>query len=119
VVTPTPTHHEIAKRAFEHGVSALVEKPMTSSVEETRSLRDLAKSLGVTLQVGHIERFNPVVLAAVRHIRCPVFIECDRIHPFSFRSMETSVVFDLMIHDIDLVLHLVDVPVERLYAAGA
>lgn len=119
VVTPTPTHFDIAKRAFERGVSALVEKPMTPSVEEARALRDLASELGVTLQVGHIERFNPVVLSAARHIRCPVFIECDRIHPFSFRSVETSVVFDLMIHDIDLVLHLVDAPVERLDAAGA
>jgi predicted dehydrogenase len=119
VVTPTPTHYEVARRCMERGVSVLVEKPMASTVEQARELRDLAIQSGVTLQVGHIERFNPVVLAALPYIVNPVFIECDRIHPFSFRSIETSVIFDLMIHDIDLVLQLVDAAVDRLDAAGA
>ncbi|MEM7263280.1 MAG: Gfo/Idh/MocA family oxidoreductase [Planctomycetota bacterium] len=119
VVTPTPTHFEVAKRCMAAGVSTLVEKPMTSTLDEAHQLCAIAEEQGVTLQVGHIERFNPVVLAAVPHVVSPVFIECDRIHPFSFRSVETSVVLDLMIHDIDLVLQLVGAPAQRLDAAGA
>lgn len=119
VVTPTPTHLEIARQCIEAGVSVLVEKPMASTVEEARVLRDLAVRQGVTLQVGHIERFNPVVVAATPHLVRPVFIECDRIHPFSFRSVETSVVLDLMIHDIDIVSNLVNSPVEELDSVGA
>ncbi|MGQ9590659.1 MAG: Gfo/Idh/MocA family oxidoreductase [Planctomycetota bacterium] len=119
VVTPTPAHYEVASRLVEAGVSVLVEKPMTSTLEEARALVDLARRHRVTLQVGHIERFNPVVLAALPHVHDPVFIECDRIHPFSFRSVETSVVLDLMIHDIDIVLNLVNSPVARLDAVGA
>lgn len=119
VVTPTPAHFEVASRLVEAGVSVLVEKPMTSTLDEARALVDLARKHRVTLQVGHIERFNPVVLAALPHVHDPVFIECDRIHPFSFRSVETSVVLDLMIHDIDIVLNLVNSPVARLDAVGA
>ena len=118
VVTPTPLHSEVAKYCIESGVSVLVEKPMTSTVEQAKELSALADATGVTLQVGHIERFNPVVLAAHSRIRDPVFIECDRIHPFSFRSVETSVILDLMIHDIDIVLNLVDSPVAQLEAFG-
>ncbi|MBI4605873.1 MAG: Gfo/Idh/MocA family oxidoreductase [Planctomycetes bacterium] len=118
VVTPTPTHLQVASTLVEAGVSVLVEKPMTSTLAEARELLDVAREHGVTLQVGHIERFNPVVLAALPYIQDPVFIECDRIHPFSFRSVETSVVLDLMIHDIDIVLNLVSSPVANLDAVG-
>ena len=119
VVTPTPYHLEVARKLVDAGVSVLVEKPLASNAEDARELDNYAKRAGVTLQVGHIERFNPVVLAAHPHIKKPVFIECDRIHPFSFRSVDTSVVMDLMIHDIDLVLNLVDSPVAHLDAVGA
>jgi predicted dehydrogenase len=119
VVTPTPTHHAVARKLIEEGISVLVEKPMTSTLEEARALCGFARERGVTLQVGHIERFNPVVLAALPHIKDPVFVECDRIHPFSFRSVETSVVLDLMIHDIDILLNLVNSPVAYLDAVGA
>jgi predicted dehydrogenase len=118
VVTPTPAHFAVASQLVRGGISVLVEKPMTSTLEEARELSRLAREHGVTLQVGHIERFNPVLLAAYPQIRDPVFIECDRIHPFSFRSVETSVVLDLMIHDIDNVLNLVDSPVDQLDAVG-
>ncbi|HVR75237.1 MAG TPA: Gfo/Idh/MocA family oxidoreductase [Planctomycetota bacterium] len=118
VVTPTPMHFDVASRLISAGVSVLVEKPMTSTLEEARELLEIARRHGVTLQVGHIERFNPVVLAALPHIQDPIFIECDRIHPFSFRSVETSVVLDLMIHDIDIVLNLVNSPVAQLDAVG-
>ncbi len=119
VVTPTPSHFEVAKQLMEAGISVLVEKPMASNIEDAREMIRIAEQNGVTLQVGHIERFNPVVLAALPHIENPVFIECDRIHPFSFRSVDTSVVLDLMIHDIDLVLNLVNSPVDHLDAVGA
>jgi len=119
VVTPTPAHLEVARQLMESGVSVLVEKPMASSLEDAREMIRIAEGKRVTLQVGHIERFNPVVLAASPHIHNPVFIECDRIHPFSFRSVEVSVVLDLMIHDIDLVLNLVNSPVAHLDAVGA
>jgi len=118
VVTPTPSHFDVAKRLIENGISVLVEKPMTTTLSEARELDQFAREHQVTLQVGHIERFNPVVLAALPHIHEPIFIECDRIHPFSFRSVETSVVLDLMIHDIDIVLNLVDSPVAHLDAVG-
>jgi predicted dehydrogenase len=118
VVTPTPTHLNVARRLIQNSVSVLVEKPMTSTLEEARALLEAARQEGVTLQVGHIERFNPVVLAGLPHIHDPIFIECDRIHPFSFRSVETSVVLDLMIHDIDIVLNLVSSPVAQLDAVG-
>jgi len=119
IVTPTPSHFEVARQLMEAGISVMVEKPMASTVDDARKMIGIARENGVTLQVGHIERFNPVVLAALTHIDNPVFIECDRIHPFSFRSVDTSVVLDLMIHDIDLVLNLVDSPVDHLDAVGA
>ena len=118
IVTPTPSHAAVAKTCIDEGVSVLVEKPMTSTVPQAQELIRDAKARGVTLQVGHIERFNPVVLAAHPRIREPAFIECDRIHPFSFRSVETSVILDLMIHDIDIVLNLVNSPVVHLDAFG-
>lgn len=118
VVTPTPSHHVVATKLISHGVNVLVEKPMTSSLDDARELDKFARERNATLQVGHIERFNPVVLAALPYIHDPIFIECDRIHPFSFRSVETSVVLDLMIHDIDIVLNLVDSPVAHLDAVG-
>lgn len=119
VVTPTPYHFDVAVRLMKAGISVLVEKPMASTIQEARDMIEIAKSTGTRLQVGHIERFNPVVQAAAPHVDKPVFIECDRIHPFSFRSIDISVVMDLMIHDIDLVLNLVDAPVASLDAVGA
>ena len=119
VVTPTRAHLKVAKDLMESGISVLVEKPMASQLDEAKEIIRIADANGITLQIGHIERFNPVVLAASPYIRNPVFIECDRIHPFSFRSVDVSVVLDLMIHDIDLVLNLVDAPVSHLDAVGA
>jgi predicted dehydrogenase len=119
VVTSTPAHFEVARQLMEAGISCLVEKPMASTIDDARKMIEIAKAHRVVLQVGHIERFNPVILAAMPFIRNPVFIECDRIHPFSFRSVDTSVVLDLMIHDIDLVLNVADSPVDHLDAVGA
>ena len=119
VVTPTRFHLGVARELIEAGVSVLVEKPMASTIEEACEIIELADRHDVTLQVGHIERFNPVILATYPHIKNPVFIECDRISPFSFRSIDISVVMDLMIHDIDLVLNLINAPVAAVDAVGA
>ena len=106
IVTPTPLHRQTAEPFLRAGKAVLVEKPLAHTLEDAQALCDMADQSGAILQVGHIERFNPVVRSALREIGQPSFIECDRIHPFSLRSTETSVVHDLMIHDIDIVLHL-------------
>lgn len=106
IVTPTPLHRQTAEPFLKAGKAVLVEKPLAHTLEDAQALCDIADQFGATLQVGHIERFNPVVRSALREIGQPTFIECDRIHPYSLRSTETSVVHDLMIHDIDIVLHL-------------
>lgn len=119
IVVPTPMHFEMARPFLEAGKSVLVEKPLASTLEQADALNQAAEDSGSILQVGHIERFNPVIAAALPYIQAPLFIECDRIHPFSLRSTDVSVVLDLMIHDIDLVLHLVDDELEELDALGA
>lgn len=119
IVVPTPLHHEVALSFLDAGKGVLVEKPLASTLEQADALIERAERGGATLQVGHIERFNPVVMAALPHVQKPLFIECDRIHPFSLRSTDVSVVLDLMIHDIDLVLHFTDDEIEDLDALGA
>ncbi len=119
IVTPTPSHLDSALPFIEAGKSVLIEKPLASTLDQADRLIAAAEDHGVTLQVGHIERFNPVLVAALPHMGEPLFIECDRIHPFSLRSTEVSVVLDLMIHDIDLVLHITDDEPEEIDALGA
>jgi len=118
VVTPTESHYPIAREFLEMGVSVLVEKPMTMSVEEAKSLVEVAKGSQGALQVGHIERFNPAVQAAKRYIDAPRYIESIRICPYSFRSTDISVVLDLMIHDIDIILNLSKSPLKKVEAVG-
>ncbi len=118
IVTPTTCHHEIACAFLEAGVSVLVEKPMTISVEQADDLIRLAAKTGAKLQVGHIERFNPAYLAIRDHLLNPAFIECHRLSPYSFRSTDVSVVVDLMIHDLDLILDIAGVPAVSVEAAG-
>ncbi len=119
VVVPTPVHLEAARTFLEAGKGVLVEKPLAATLAEADELISIADRSGSTLQVGHIERFNPVLSAALPHIDRPVFIECDRIHPFSLRSTDVSVILDLMIHDIDLILHVIDGEVTSVDALGA
>ncbi len=107
IVTPTPFHLESALPFIEAGKAVLVEKPLAATLEEADQLCRAAEKSGAVLQVGHIERFNPVIRSAIGIIEKPLFIECDRIHPFALRSTEISVVHDLMIHDIDIALHLI------------
>ena len=106
VVTPTVTHHEVARPFLEAGISVLLEKPMTATVAEADDLIETAALNGAKLQIGHIERFNPAYLAVHPLVNKPAFIECHRLSPYSFRSTDVSVVLDLMIHDLDLVLDL-------------
>jgi len=118
IAAPTRLHFPIAKDFIEAGVPVLVEKPMTSTLEEAEELVALAKSQGVLVQVGHIERFNPAFVEIRKVLDKPGYIEADRISPFSFRSTDISVVLDLMIHDIDIILQLIGSEVERVDAVG-
>ena len=118
VAVPTVAHFEVASWLLERGIPALVEKPMTATLEEARALTQLARDRGVCLQVGHVERFHPVLRAAKRLQLEPRFIEAHRLAPFSFRSTDIGVVLDLMIHDLDLVLHFVGSPLAAVHANG-
>ncbi len=118
VVTPTPTHHVIAKAFLEAGAHVLVEKPMTVTVEEGVDLIAAAKHAGRILQVGHLERFNAAVQAVQPILTVPRFIESARLAPFKQRGTEVDVVLDLMIHDIDLILSIVRSPVVAVDAIG-
>ncbi len=118
IVTPTVTHHALAKPLLEQGKHLLVEKPMTDNTDRAAELVRLAKRHDCVLQVGHIERFNPV-FQYLREAACePRFIESHRLSPFPARSMDIGVVLDLMIHDLDIVLAFVRSPVEQVDAAG-
>jgi predicted dehydrogenase len=118
VAAPTELHHEIAKEFLEAGVAVLVEKPMTKTLEEGERLVAIARAKGVTLQVGHVERFNPAVMAVQRFIKPPRFIESHRLSPYTFRSRDIGVVMDLMIHDIDIILHLAQSELVNVEALG-
>lgn len=119
IAVPTPAHFEIAKTFLQQGVHVLVEKPITTTVEEARELIALAQRHACVLQVGHLERFNPAVVAATKMLQTPRFIESHRLAPFKLRGTDVSVVLDLMIHDIDLIQELVGAPLERIDAIGA
>ena len=118
VATPTPTHHKIVKNLLQNGIHVLVEKPIATTVEEARDLVELAEAKDLVFQVGHIERFNPAVVAMARRIKRPVFIESNRIAPFKARGLDVSVVLDLMIHDIELIHSFVQSPIVDLDAVG-
>jgi predicted dehydrogenase len=118
IVIPTTEHAAVARRAFELGVDALVEKPITRTVEEADELIQIADRTGRILQVGHLERFNPGVVAAKSVTRQPLFFEIHRLGVFSPRSLDVDVVFDLMIHDLDLVLWMVGAPARDVRAVG-
>ena len=118
VVVPTSHHYAVAKDFLARGIAALVEKPITKDVGEAEQLVEIARKSGAVLQVGHIERFNPALMAVLKKSIKPKFIECHRLSPFSFRSTDIGVVMDLMIHDIDIILHLVQSDIKRLEAVG-
>lgn len=119
VVTPTPLHHRVSMDFLESGAHVLVEKPITSTVEEARELVAAASRFGRILQVGHLERFNPAILAVESMLDRPRFVESNRLAPFKPRGTDVSVVLDLMIHDIDLIQNIVGSPVSSIDAVGA
>ena len=118
IVVPTPAHHEVAKRALERGVHVLIEKPITATIEQADELLALARTKGALVQIGHVERFNRAIRAALPYVDAPKFIESDRLAPFNPRGSDVAVVLDLMIHDIDLILTLVGAPVTSVAAVG-
>jgi predicted dehydrogenase len=119
IATPTPLHYPIAKECLERGIHVLVEKPITTTLEEARSLVETAARQGRVLQVGHLERFNAAILALAGTLRTPRFVESHRLAPFKERGTDVNVVLDLMIHDIDLIQSLVGAPIESIDAVGS
>jgi predicted dehydrogenase len=118
VASTTETHHAVARDCLAAGVHVLAEKPITVTVAQADELIALADAQHLVLQVGHLERFNPAWLAVKDRFKRPVFIEAHRMAPFKARGIDVSVVLDLMIHDLDLILPLVDSPVTDLRASG-
>jgi predicted dehydrogenase len=118
IATPTETHAEIASLFLDRGIPVLVEKPLARSVDEADAIIRAAARTGAVLAVGHTERFNPAVIAARPAVKDPGFIEVHRLGTFPERSLDIDVVFDLMIHDLDLVLSIVQSEVESLEAVG-
>jgi len=118
VATPTVSHHEVASELLCHGIHLLVEKPVTTDVAQANQLIRHSKKQGLVLQVGHVERFNPAWNAVRPYLDAPQYIEAVRAGGYTFRATDVSIVLDLMIHDLDLVLSLVNSPVVDIEALG-
>src|SRR6266446_4004493 len=118
VATPTNTHYEIARSLLERGKHVLVEKPITDNTGNASELADLAARHELILQVGHVERFNPILGALEKHLMHPRFIEAHRLRPYSERGTDIGVVLDLMIHDLEVILHFVRSPLWSIDAVG-
>lgn len=118
IAAPTPDHYRIARDFLDQGVDVLIEKPITSRLEDADDLIRIAQTKNRIVQVGHLERFNPVAVALRGKIVQPRFIESHRLSIFQGRCTDVSVVLDLMIHDIDLILHLVQSEIKSVHAAG-
>ena len=119
IVVPTTAHLDVARPFLEAGKHVLLEKPIASSVAEGREIVRLAEQAGVVLQIGHLERFNAGVMALAERIRRPRFIEAHRMSPFVARATDVDVISDLMIHDIDIILSLVDAAIVHISAVGS
>ena len=118
VAVPTTAHEEVARAAIRAGVHVFVEKPLAPDIESADRILEEARAHGVLVQVGHVERFNPALVAARPYLDRPLFVESHRLGPFAPRSLDVAVVLDLMIHDVDLLCSLVGRPVTGLAAAG-
>jgi predicted dehydrogenase len=118
VAVPTVAHREVGCRLMDLGAHVLMEKPIAPSVEDAAALVETSKRSGRILQVGHIERFNPVLRQLEQRLTHPKFIEAHRLSPFPNRSIDIGVVLDLMIHDLEVILHLVRSPIESIDAVG-
>ena len=118
IATPTNTHFEIGRELLGNGKHLLVEKPIADNTAHASELAELAAARGLVLQVGHVERFNPVLGALEKRLTNPRFIEAHRLSPYPERSTDIGVVLDLMIHDLEVILHLVRSPVQAIDAVG-
>jgi predicted dehydrogenase len=118
IAVPTPAHYDVAKGALQRGRHLLIEKPLAASLAEADELLAIAAQSGALIQTGHVERFNRAVRAALPFVEAPRFIDSDRLAPFNPRGSDVAVVLDLMIHDIDLVLTLVNSHVADVAAVG-
>ena len=121
VAAPTTLHHQIGMECLRRGVHILMEKPLAASVVDAHALDDLAVPSGLVLQVGHVERFNPTFVELVNVLRDHqvLAVEARRLSPFATRAADVSVVYDLMVHDLDLILNLIDAPVRTIEATGS
>lgn len=118
IAVPTRMHFEVARDFLEKGIHTLVEKPFTPELKQADILIKLAEKKDLILQVGHIERFNSAFAATLKIIKIPKFIECHRLSSFPNRSLDVGAVLDIMIHDIDIVLGLVNSPLKRIDSVG-
>lgn len=118
IVTPTVCHHDIALKALRAQKHVFIEKPITATLKEAKEILDYSREHRLKVQIGHVERFNNAFLAAKPYIHNPLFIECHRLAGFNPRGTDVSVVLDLMIHDIDIVLHSVNSPIKNISASG-
>lgn len=118
IVTPTITHFDCAAAAVRSFKHVFIEKPITNTLEEAKALISLSEEAKVQVQIGHVERFNPAFMASVKHLQNPMFIETHRLAQFNPRGTDVSVVLDLMIHDLDIVLSVVDSEIKSINASG-
>lgn len=118
IVTPTVSHFDCASKALRKSKHVFIEKPLTTTVTEAKSLIDLANEANVKVQVGHVERFNPAFLAVMPYFQNPMFIETHRLAQFNPRGTDVPVILDLMIHDIDIVLSVVKSNIKKISASG-
>jgi len=118
IAVPTPVHFVIAKDFLQNNIDIMIEKPITETTEEADELIHLAESRALIIQVGHLERFNPAIVALKDIVKKPMFIESHRLSIFQGRCTDVSVVLDLMIHDIDLILNFVRSEISAVYASG-
>lgn len=118
IVTPTSSHFQIARVALNKNINLFIEKPVTATLDEAKELIKLSKDSDIKIQVGHVERFNPALTSLEKYDLKPMFIESHRLSQFNPRGTDVSVIQDLMIHDIDIILHLVGSPIEKIDANG-
>jgi predicted dehydrogenase len=119
IAVPTPAHFAVGSEFLENGIDVLIEKPMTTRLDEADALIKSAETRELILQVGHLERFNPATIALLDIVRHPLFIEVHRLNTFTQRNTDVSVVLDLMIHDIDIILSFVQSEISTIHAAGS
>ena len=118
IATTTTAHYEVAMQSLQRGVHTFIEKPITETIDQAKELVALAGAKKLALQLGHIERFNPAILALEQYKIRPLFIESHRLAQFNPRGADVSVIHDLMIHDLDIILNLVKSPVKNITANG-